>query len=141
MEAGRQIGQYEFLEKLGEGGMAEVWKARHIHLDHLVAIKFLRPEFASNPEVQPRFLSEGRRQADLKHPNIVRATDFVEDAGLHYLVMNYVEGGSLEDLMIRQPGPMRLKLVMELITPVLSALDFAHRHGVVHRDVKPSNIL
>ncbi len=140
MEQGQRLQQYLMLEKIGDGGMAEVWKAKHQHLDHLLAVKFLKAEFAAHLDLQRRFLEEGKRQAGLNHPNIVRALDFIEEDGRQFLVMEYFDGGSIEDLVAR-PQPLPLDLVLNLTIPVLSALDFAHQRMVVHRDVKPSNIL
>ena len=135
------IGQYELVRKLGEGGMAEVWEARHIHLHNRVALKFLMPRYAGDPELEERFLNEGKRQAQLQHPNIVSAIDFFQNEGHSYLAMHFVDGISLETRLQQQGGPLPLDEVHNISWDVLSALDYAHAHGVVHRDVKPSNIL
>jgi serine/threonine-protein kinase len=141
MESGFKLNQYVLVEPLGEGGMAEVWKGRHAHLDFEVAIKFLKPQFAQDRDLQERFLNEGKRQANLDHPNIVRALDFISQRGRHFLVMKYVEGGGLDRHIEESGGPLPLEEVLNISFQVLSALAYAHREGVIHRDVKPSNIL
>ena len=141
MEAQSQIGQYILERQLGEGGMAEVWEARHIHLGSKAAVKFLLPSITADPELQGRFLKEGMRQARLQHPNIVQAIDFVQEQNRSYLIMQYVDGESLESLLGERNGPLTLPEIHSISWDVLSALDYAHSLGVVHRDVKPSNIL
>jgi serine/threonine protein kinase len=141
MQEQTKVGQYVLERKLGEGGMAEVWEARHIHLGSRAAIKFLLPRVAGNRELEDRFLNEGKRQARLQHPNIVAATDFLQVDGRSYLVMQYVEGENLDTKLRQQKGSLARRDVQEISSDVLSALDYAHSLGVVHRDVKPSNIL
>ncbi len=141
MDEQTQIGQYILEHKIGEGGMAEVWKARHIHLGNEVAVKFLLPILAHNRDLQERFLNEGKRQAQLRHPNIVQAVDFVQQEGRSYLVMQYVEGENLESILRERRGGLSLEEVHAISHNVLSALNYAHSKGIVHRDVKPSNIL
>jgi serine/threonine protein kinase len=136
-----KVGQYILERKLGEGGMAEVWAARHVHLGSNAAIKFLRAGFAGDPELEERFLNEGKRQARVQHQNIVPALDFVQADGRSYLVMQYVEGENLETRLQQRNGPLKPKEVHSIASDVLSALDYAHSLGVIHRDVKPSNIL
>jgi serine/threonine protein kinase len=136
-----KVGQYILEHKLGEGGMAEVWKARHVHLGSIAAIKFLLPRLAGDPELEDRFLSEGKRQARLQHKNIVPAIDFLQIDGRSYLIMQYVEGTNLETKLRERNGPLSREEVRTISSDVLSALDYAHSLGVVHRDVKPSNIL
>ena len=141
MESGYTLGQYVLVEKLGDGGMGEVWKGQHSHLDYEVAIKFLKPQFAHDADLQERFLNEGKRQAKLDHPNIVRAIDFISEPGRHYLVMKFIEGIGLDRRIEDSRGPLPLDETLEISYQVLSALGYAHSHGVIHRDVKPSNIL
>jgi len=141
MQEQLKVGQYILERRIGEGGMAEVWEARHVHLGTTAAIKFLLPRLAGDPELEDRFLDEGKRQARLQHPNIVSAIDFVQQDGRSYLIMQYVEGDSLETKLRDRQGPLTLDEVHAISWDVLSALDYAHSLGVVHRDVKPSNIL
>jgi serine/threonine protein kinase len=136
-----QIGQYILTRRIGRGGMAEVWEARHIHLGNRAAVKFLLPEYAGNQELQERFLNEGKRQAQLQHPNIVPATDFFQVDGKSYLVMRFVDGQSLDARLEKPNPPLSLQELHTISWDVLSALGYAHSLGVIHRDVKPANML
>jgi serine/threonine-protein kinase len=140
-KAERQVGSYVLEQKLGEGGMAEVWKARHQVLGTYVAIKFLSAGYAGTPDVEQRFLNEGKKQARLFHPNIVSAYDFIYADGRSYLIMKFIEGESLDELLFRLQAPMQLPQVLAISTDVLHALEYAHTQNIVHRDIKPSNIL
>jgi serine/threonine protein kinase len=137
----RQYGPYSLIRKIGQGGMAEVWQGRHVLLDRPVAIKVLLPELANNAELQNRFISEGKSQARLQHPNIVSAFDFFQADGRSYLVMQYVEGVSLETRLNNRNAPLTLEEIHNISRDILSALDYAHSLGIVHRDVKPSNMV
>ncbi len=137
----RQVGNYALEQKLGEGGMAEVWKARHLLLGTHVAIKFLSAGYGGIADVEQRFLGEGKKQARLSHPNIVSAYDFMYIDGRSYLVMKFIEGESLDELLFRLQAPMPLAQVQAISTDVLHALQYAHSQNVVHRDIKPSNIM
>lgn len=121
--------------------MAEVWEARHVFLGNRAAIKFLLPEFARNQELQERFLNEAKRQAQLRHTNIVPCTDFFQVDGRSYMVMEYVEGQSLDARLQKSNPPLTLNEIHTISWDVLSALDYAHSLDVVHRDVKPANML
>jgi putative two-component system response regulator len=118
--------------------MGAVYKAYHPSLDRFVAIKVLPDDLAEEPGFLERFRLEATSVARLKHPNILSVFDFGEEAGIPYLVMELVHGGTLEDLL---QGPMDLQEVIRLLGPIASALDYAHSEGIVHRDIKPSNIL
>jgi putative two-component system response regulator len=132
------LGSYRILERIGRGGMASVFRAHHLGLDRYVAIKVL-PEFFAEEEVyRERFEHEARSIGRLRHPNILSVFDFGQEDGVTYIVMELVEGGTLED---RLGGPMELEDVVRILEPIASALDYAHARGILHRDIKPSNIL
>ncbi len=135
---GAVLGAYTVLERIGRGGMASVYRAYHPALDRYVAIKVLPEFFADDPHYVERFQQEARSVARLKHPNILEVFDFGCADAITYLVLELVEGGTLADLMGR---PMQLRRTVAILEQVASALDHAHAHGVLHRDVKPSNIL
>jgi len=139
MYEGFRVGAFVFERRLGIGGMAEVWLARNVHLGTPVAIKFLNRELAGRQDIERRFLDEGRRQGSLDHPNIVKVYSFEYLDGHSFLVLQYVDGESLEQRLARaqQLGTPEL---LQIAVGVLSALEFAHSRQIVHRDVKPSNI-
>ena len=137
---GRVIDRYTLVEKLGSGGMGEVYKGHHASLDQYRAVKILPPHLSQHPELVERFLREAKRGAALVHPNIVRLEHVGEQDGLHYLVMDYVPGRSLRQL-IDEHGPLSPERAARILLQVCRALTYAHAAGVVHRDVKPSNIL
>ncbi len=141
MQAGHRVDKYVLERKLGEGGMAEVWRAHHVELGKVVAIKCLSTRLTANPEFERRFLNEGRRQAGLRHPNIVPVIDFLAQGDDRFLVMDYVDGESLAARQKRLGGRLPLELVDSVGQDIALALDYAHQRGLVHRDVKPSNIL
>jgi hypothetical protein len=131
---------YELMRLLGRGGMGAVYLARERSLDRLVAIKVLPPECAADPESRERFRREARVAARLAHPNIVPLHAFGEIEGMLYFVMGYVRGESLADRM-RREGTIQSDYARRIVREVADALDHAHRQGVVHRDIKPDNIL
>jgi serine/threonine-protein kinase len=131
--------RYRMLRKLGAGGMAVVYLARHVMIERLSAIKVLRQDLGMNPAHRERFYREARAVNRINHPNIVEITDFGEDAGLVFLVMEYVEGESLQSALRR--GRLGWRHAAEVGQQVASALARAHELGVVHRDLKPENIL
>lgn len=136
---GRQLGPYEILEPLGEGGMASVYKAFQSGVDRQVALKILPRQLAADPTFLARFRQEARVLAQLQHPHIVPIHDFGEEGGYTFLAMSFIEGGTLVSLMNGRPMP--LAVARRIITQIGDALDYAHSTGLVHRDVKPSNIL
>jgi serine/threonine-protein kinase len=133
-------GRYELHRRLGRGGMAEVSLARDQLLDRPVAIKVLFPEFATDPAFVERFRREATAAANLNHPNIVGVYDWGEAEGTYFIVMEFVDGRSLSEIL-RAEGPLHPDAVADLGADVAAALGFAHRNGVVHRDVKPGNVL
>jgi serine/threonine-protein kinase len=132
--------RYEIEREVAQGGMAEVYLARDQLLSRPVALKALFPEYAREPSFVERFRREAQAAANLNHPNIVAIYDWGQESGTYFIVMEYVEGRSLRDL-IRSEAPLEPNLVAEIGGEIASALAFAHRSGVVHRDVKPGNVL
>lgn len=137
---GRSLGPYQVLELLGQGGMAEVYKGYHPRLDRIVAIKVLPASIATEADFRHRFEREARAVAGLKHPHIVQIFDFGDAEGVYYMVMEYVAGKDLAHLL-RERGSLSLTEALPLLADVAAALDYAHGQGLVHRDVKPSNVL
>src|SRR5580698_9344238 len=131
--------RYRLVRRLGSGGMAVVYLARHVMIERRNAIKILRQDLGMNPAHRERFLREARAVNRINHPNIVEITDFGEDAGLVFLVMEYIEGASLASLVRHNLLPW--KRVARVGLQVASALARAHELGVIHRDLKPENVL
>lgn len=138
--AAHQIPGYKILGKIGAGAMAFVYKAKQLSLNRTVAIKVLPKRFSENPEYVQRFYKEGQAAGKLNHPNIVQAIDVGEAGGYHYFVMEYVEGKTIADDFVGG-GMFSEKDAIEIIIQVAHALVHAHAHGLVHRDVKPKNIM
>jgi serine/threonine protein kinase/WD40 repeat protein len=134
------VGPYQLLARLGEGGMGQVFKARHSRLGRLVALKLIHPQQDGEPDIARRFLREMRSLARLDHPNIVHALDAGEDTGRLFLVMELVEGTDLATL-VKDKGALPLALACDCARQAALALQHAHEQGLVHRDVKPSNLL
>ncbi|HEX3872335.1 MAG TPA: protein kinase [Pirellulales bacterium] len=134
------LGNYTVLDKLGAGGMGQVFKARHRRMDRIVAVKMLPPSVSKDPSTIARFEREARAAARLVHPNIVTAYDADEANGAHFLVMEYVEGIDLSDVAKKQ-GPLPVATALDYIHQAASGLAYAHEQGVVHRDIKPANLL
>ncbi|MBI4321334.1 MAG: protein kinase [Chloroflexi bacterium] len=132
--------RYRVLGLIGEGGMAKVYKAEDRLLERTVAVKVLREQYASDDSFLTRFRQEARAAASLAHPNIVSVYDVGVDGQWNYIVMEYVQGPSLKELIV-QGAPFVTSRVVDISQQILSALAFAHQKGVVHRDVKPQNIL
>jgi len=133
-------GRYEIRRRIARGGMAEVHLARDRSLDRPVAVKVLFPEFATDPAFVERFRREAQAAANLAHPNIVGVYDWGSENGTYFIVMEFVDGQSLADLM-REAGPLNPRRAAEITFEVAGALGVAHSKGVVHRDVKPGNVL
>jgi eukaryotic-like serine/threonine-protein kinase len=132
--------RYEIHSRLGRGGMADVFLARDRLLDRPVAVKVLFPEYAADPNFVERFRREATAASNLTHPNIVGVYDFGRQGGTYFMVMEYVNGRSLADIL-RADGTLHPQRAADIASDVAAALGFAHRNGVVHRDVKPANIL
>jgi tRNA A-37 threonylcarbamoyl transferase component Bud32 len=137
---GKSLGGYEILEPLGQGGMADVYKARHSRLDRYVALKILQPRIAAESDFRQRFEREAQAVASLRHPNIVQVYDFGDEDGNYFMVMEYIAGSDLHQIL-EEKGVLSIKDTLPLIQGVANALDYAHTQGVIHRDIKPSNVL
>ena len=135
---GRTMGQYQIIEGIGVGGMASVFKAYQPGLDRYVALKILPPIYAQQPGFQERFTREAKAVARLNHPNILPVYDYGQSGGYSYIVMRYVEAGSLQTI---QGKPVDLALTVSIVSQVGMALEAAHQKNIIHRDVKPANVL
>jgi len=135
---GQSLGRYHILEQLGEGGMATVYKAFDTRLERNVAVKVILPQKQQSEKFLKRFEREAKALAQLSHPNIVKVLDYGEHEGMPYLVMEYLPGGTLKQ-KLGQPIPWQE--AARSLAPITRALEYAHQQKIVHRDVKPSNIL
>ena len=135
---GKELGQFRIVERIGSGGMATVFKAYQRTLDRYVAIKVLPSYHAQDPVFVKRFIQEARSVAKLAHPNIVQIHDFGEQDDITYIVMEYVDGGTLKDRLKKALPPAE---AIDFVLQAAEGLDCAHRNGIVHRDVKPANML
>jgi eukaryotic-like serine/threonine-protein kinase len=140
LQPGEAVDRFLVERMLGEGGMATVYLVEHNLLGSQHALKVLLPELVGDPRIRERFLAEGRIQAQLQHPNVARVTDIVAIEGLAALVMEYVEGPTLGEL-IEQRGALPAAEILAVFLPVLDAIAAAHAKGILHRDLKPSNIV
>lgn len=138
--AALSLNQYLLLEKIGAGGMGQVFKARHRKMKRLAAIKLLPPQLVRDKDAIRRFQREVEAAARLSHPNIVAALDAAESKGVNYLAMEYVDGKDLS-VLLKEKGPLPVDDVVNYITQAARGLAFAHAEGVVHRDIKPANLL
>ncbi len=132
--------RYQIIQLLGEGGMGAVYKARDIELDRIIALKVIRPELASNPEILQRFKQELILARQVTDRNVIRIFDLGEANGIKFITMEYVEGESLYHILRRQ-GKIPINEAVEIMRQMLSGLQAAHREGVIHRDLKPGNIM
>ena len=137
---GTRLGTYEVLELLGRGGMAEVYKGHHPRLDRTVAIKVLPADLATEVDFRQRFEREAQSIAALRHPNIVQVFDFGDVEGTYYMVMEYIAGVDLARTL-REEASLGLERTRRILRDMAAALDYAHGQGLVHRDVKPSNVM
>ena len=136
----QNLGDYDLLEKLGEGGMGVVFKAQHRRMKRLVAIKMIARREIGSPDAVKRFYREVEAAAKLNHSNIVQAYDAREHDGVHYLVMEYVEGKDLA-AVVKQRGPLPIAQAVDYVIQAARGLQYAHKHQMVHRDIKPSNLI
>jgi serine/threonine protein kinase len=137
---GFTVGKYKLLERVGVGGMGQVFLCEHLYMKRRVAVKVLPPAKAEQPAALGRFYREARAAGSLEHPNIVRTHDIDQDGNLHYIVMEYVDGTNLLDL-VKKYGPLDLGRATHYTHQIALGLDFAFRSGIIHRDIKPGNIL
>ena len=137
--AGRTLGSYQITEELGRGGMAIVYRAYQPSLNRYVAIKVLPPQLSFDQQFVDRFQREARAAANLRHPNIVVIHDVGHHDGTYYIVMEYLEGRTLKEL-VEQTGPLPPQRAARIVEQIAAALDYAHQRGFVHRDVKPANV-
>ena len=139
---GRLLGnRYEIIEKIGSGGMATVYKAKCHVLNRYVAIKILRDEFTTDEEFVKRFEVEAQSAAAITHPNIVSVYDVGVDGNLHYIVMELIKGKTLKEIIVEEKGPLPWKWSVNIAIQIASALETAHRNHIIHRDIKPHNII
>src|SRR6188768_3857817 len=133
------IGRYELIEKLGQGGMGAVYRARDTLLQRIVAVKVIATSIDQNEELRERFFREARAAGQLSHRNIITIHDLGEHEGQPYLAMEFLEGEDLQH-RLSGPEPMTLARKLEVAAEICEGLSYAHRRGLVHRDIKPANI-
>ena len=139
---GRILGnRYEIIEKVGNGGMATVYKATDLVLKRYVAVKVLRDEFTTDEEFIKRFETEAQSAAKLVHPNIVSIFDVGIDDGIYYIVMELIQGKTLKEIILEERGPLPWKWSVNVAIQIASALEMAHKNNIIHRDIKPHNII
>ena len=141
IEIGGTLAGFRIEQLLGRGAMGAVYRGEDQHLQRKAALKVLAPELAADDRFRKRFLTESQLAASLDHPNIVPIYAAGEEGGLLYLAMRYVEGYDLRELVDSTPGGLEPALALRLLAPVADALDAAHGLGLVHRDVKPANVM
>ena len=129
---GKKIGNWTIEQRIDEGGMGVVWKARHDILSRPVAIKVMHQHLMRDPQIEARFVQEASAQSRLQHPHIVSVSDFFRHDGTYHLVMPFIESASLEQRILRAKGPLPLAEALHIAQDVLSALDYAHQQGVIH---------
>jgi serine/threonine protein kinase len=140
MSIGKVIGNYKISQEIGHGGMGKVYKAIHLSLERIVAIKMIHPKLLSNNEMVARFYSEAKIQAKLNHPNIVTVYDFFEFEDNHYIIMEFVEGDSVSNIINHQ-GAFDVDYGTKIILQILEGMSYAHKKNVIHKDIKTSNFI
>ena len=136
---GKEISHYRIVELIGGGGMGDVYRAEDLSLDRTVAIKAIKPSERGSPEAERQFLNEARTVSRIDHPNVVMLIEVLEQEGTHYIVMPMLEGETLQCRISK--GPLSLLEAIDIASQVAAGLDAAHRHGVIHRDLKPDNVM
>ena len=131
---------YQLIRLLGRGGMGEVYLARNKNIEQFVAVKALHPKYANNPMIRARFKQEAVMLNSLNHPNIVKFLNFVENEYGVFLIMEYVDGYTLEEYITKRNGLIVEEKAYPMFAEILNAFSYAHQHGIIHRDIKPSNI-
>ena len=139
LEAGTRLGPYEIVSLLGKGGMGEVYKARDTRLEREVAIKVLRAEWSGDPRFKERLEREAKKISQLQHHNVCTLYDVGSQDGVDYLVMEYLHGETVESRL--KKGPLPIPEVLKIGSQIAEAIEAAHRRGVVHRDLKPGNVI
>ncbi len=139
--SGRTLGQYELRERLGRGGMADVYKAFQPGMDRFVAVKVMLGHLATDPEFIERFRREARAVGTLRHPNIVNVFDFGIEDDIYYMVMEFIKGENLKAYIAKHPGGLPFDDALRITSQMADALSYAHKAGMIHRDVKPANIM
>ncbi len=137
---GNQIQNYKIISLLGEGGMANVYLAQHQSLGNNVAIKFLKEEYVQNSNIRKRFLAEARNLAKMSHPNIIKVTDLIDAGDIVAFVMEYIEGQTLDDFLIKK-GKLTSLEIEGFFNQMILAVEYVHEQGLIHRDIKPSNFM
>ena len=132
--------RYELLERVGGGGMAFVYRARDLRLNRIVAVKILSPHFTSDEDFVRKFRREAQAAASLSSPSIVGVYDVGQDGDVHYIVMEFLHGKTLKQVL-NENGPLEVSEVLQIGRQIAEALQVAHKHGVIHRDIKPHNIM
>jgi serine/threonine protein kinase len=136
---GQTVAQYAFLEKLGAGGMGEIYKARDSRLNRIVAVKVLAPGRTRDPERRRRFIQEAQAASALNHPNIITIHDILPEGDTQYMVMEHVSGKTLHEMIAA--GRLPVPQVLQIATQMANALSAAHAAGIIHRDLKPANVM
>ena len=139
LTSGTKLGPYEIQSQIGAGGMGEVYRAKDTRLDRTVAVKILPSHLSENPEAKQRFDREARAISSLNHPNICTLHDVGHQDGIDFLVMEFLEGETLADRL--RKGPLSTELVLKYGIEICEGLERAHKSGVVHRDLKPGNVM
>src|SRR6266436_6403512 len=139
LQPSTRLGQYEIIASIGAGGMGEVYRARDTRLDRTVAVKVLPEHLSSNPQLRERFDREAKAISSLSHPHICPLYDVGHQEGVDFLVMEFLEGETLAHRL--KKGPLPPDQVLQYAIQITDALETAHRHGVIHRDLKPGNIM